>query len=172
MKLITLSALTGLALSTATAHTYGYTVTLDISGLGSWGFQGDPANDILEIFVGENAPLISISWDLYITTVGISWAQEVTIGIFDNQIIVNPAAGDDFSVTNQNYRGSIPVTNMYIGTDGILDIEFYETEWDDNSEAIDAYFEEGSVIIAHFMPTPSTLAIFGFSGLAIARRRR
>ena len=144
-------------------------LTIDISGMASWDFQGDSDNEIAELFIGGAIP-IGISWDVNITTVGISWAEEVTFGIADESLVINPAAGDAFTVTNMNYQGS--VFGGFVGSlDGVMEIEFYETGFDDNANAIDAVFEGGSRITVIF-PAPGTVAVLGLGGLLASRRRR
>tara|TARA_A100000171_G_C2130037_1_gene146090 strand:+ start:1593 stop:2153 length:561 start_codon:yes stop_codon:yes gene_type:complete len=144
-------------------------LSIDISGMASWDFQGDPDNEVAELFTGGAVPL-RIEWDVYITTVGVSWADEVTMGIADEGLEIMPGAGDAFSVNNMNYQGS--VSGDFVGSfDGVLEIEFYETGFDDNADAIDAYFESGSRITLIF-PAPGGLAVLGFGGLIGIRRRR
>ncbi len=177
MKPITIAALAGLTISGITTQSHAQSnITLDVSGLASWGFQGDPANDTISAFLGSPAPqyMSWISWDLNISTVGNSWAEEMTIGLLGGSFLIYPALGDSFSVTNQNYQGGIDPTeiNLGIGTDGILDFEFFETNWDDNTDAIDSFFEAGSTITLHFLPAPGPLALLGLGGLAITRRKR
>jgi hypothetical protein len=144
-------------------------VTIDISGMASWDFQGDPDNEVAELFIGFAIP-IRLEWDVYITTLGASWAEEVTMGIADEGLEIMPGAGDAFPVTNMNYQGSI--TGGFVGSfDGVMEIEFYENGFDDNADAIDAYFEGGSTITVIF-PSPGPLAALGLGGLIGSRRRR
>ncbi|MCA9276765.1 MAG: hypothetical protein KDA29_12115 [Phycisphaerales bacterium] len=144
-------------------------LTIDISGMASWDFQGDPDNEIAELFIGFAIP-IGIEWDVYITTVGTSWAEEVTFGIADESLLISPAAGDAFTVSNMNYQGAI--FGGFVGSfDGVMEIEFFETNFDDNIDQIDAYFEAGSTITIIY-PAPGPLAVFGFGGLFAVRRRR
>ncbi len=144
-------------------------LTIDISGMASWDFQGDPDNEVAELFIGFAIP-IAIGWDVNITTVGSSWADEVTFGIADESLEIMPGAGDSFSVTNMNYQGML--YGGFVGSlDGVMEIEFYESGFDDNADAIDAYFESGSRITL-FFPTPGPLAALGIGGLIGSRRRR
>lgn len=143
--------------------------TIDISGMASWDFQGDPDNEIAELFIGFAIP-IGIEWDVYITTIGTSWAEEVTFGIADESLVISPGAGDAFPVTNMHYQGSI--FGGFVGSfDGVMEIEFYETNFDDNADAVDAYFESGSTITVYF-PAPGALAVLAIGGLFAARRHR
>lgn len=144
-------------------------LTIDVSGMASWDFQGDPDNDIVSLAIGGAIP-IGIEWDLYITTVGVSWAEEVTLGIADESLTINPAFGDAFSVIIMNYQGSL--FGGFSGSpDGVLEIELYEVGFDDNPNGIDAFFESGSTITVLF-PSPGTLGPILFSGLIVSRRRR
>jgi len=144
-------------------------LVIDVTGMESWGFQGDPNNSVFEIIVGGAIP-IGIEWEVNLSTLGISWAEEATLGFLNNQIVIKPGFGDAFSVTNMNYEGSL-FQDIKLGADGILDIEFYETDWDDNTGAIDAFFEPGSTITLIF-PAPGTLGAIGIAGMLFGRRRR
>lgn len=143
-------------------------LTIDVSGMASWDFQGDPDNEIVTLQIGGAIPL-RIEWDLNITTIGTSWASEVTIGIEDYALAISPGMGDDFQVTNMNYRGFVDVGVP--SPDGVLEFEFYETGFDDLPGAPDAFFEQGSTITVIF-PTPGVLMPLGMMGLIQARRRR
>ncbi|MEX0876048.1 MAG: hypothetical protein WD114_01195, partial [Phycisphaerales bacterium] len=136
-------------------------LTIDVSGMASWDFQGDPDNEIVMLQIGGAIPL-RIEWDLYITTIGTSWASEVTIGIEDYALAISPGVGDDFQVTNMNYQGFIDAGNPSL--DGVLEFEFYETGFDDLPGAPDAYFEQGSTITVIF-PAPGALMPDGSGGV-------
>lgn len=164
------AALCGLA----STNSFGDMVTIDISGYSSWDFQGDPQNEIANIMLGPSASITHISWNINLTTVGVSWAEESTIGLMGNIEQITPGFGDGFPVSNMNYQGS-QASSIVLGADAMLDIEFYEFGFDDNADAIDSYFEAGSTITFHgrtLYPTPSTIALFGFTGLCVSRRRR
>ncbi len=152
---------------------------IDISGYQTWGFQGDAQNEILSVFLGAWTSLTSISWDVNLSTIGISWAEEATIGILgsDGGIMLEliPGFGDGFTVTNMNYQGGGDTNIMLMDTGGWLNLEFYETGWDDNAGSPDALFEAGSTITFHGwfeLPTPGIPAVFGVAGLYTTRRRR
>ena len=74
-KTIALAAVAALA-GTAVA---GNSITIDVSGVNSWGFQGDPQNEFINVFVGAGASITNIAWDVNLTTLGISWADENTM---------------------------------------------------------------------------------------------
>jgi len=150
------------------------TLTIDVSGMESWDFQGDPDNTILNALVGNGANITNIAWDVNLTTLGVSWAEENTMGFFGNSVVINPGFGDAFTVSNANYSGS-QATNITLGVDGMLDIEFYEVIFDDNLDLVDSFYEAGSTITLSgtgFVPTPGSLAVLGLGGLVAGRRRR
>ncbi len=168
-KTITLAAI---AATAGLAHA-GTSLTIDVSGMASWEFQGDALNTILDIFIGASASVTNISWDVNLTTFGISWGQENTMG-FNGTEEVFVAPGVDTVVTNVNFTGS-QASSLVMAADGMLSIEFYETEWNDNSADVDSVFEAGSSITltgTGLVPTPGSLAVLGLGGLAAARRRR
>ncbi|MBL4697876.1 MAG: PEP-CTERM sorting domain-containing protein [Phycisphaerales bacterium] len=149
----------------------GQTLVIDVSGAQSFGFQGDPINEIMNVLVGAGANITNIAWDVNLTTFGVSWAEENTMGFFGNSVAINPGLGDAFTVINANYAGSM-ATNFTLGGDGNLDIEFYEVGFDDNAGAVDSLYESGSTVTITYTPAPSALAVLGLGGLVAGRRRR
>ncbi|MCR9076306.1 MAG: hypothetical protein NXI07_09745, partial [bacterium] len=93
-------------------------LTIDISGLSSNDFLGDPDNHVLSVFYGAGASITTIGWNVNLTTVGISWADEATI-TFNNTFSVSPGAGDAFTVSNMNYQGSAS-SSLVLGGDGLV----------------------------------------------------
>jgi len=157
--------------ATAGMAAAGSTLVIDVSGIESWEFQGDALNTILNVFVGANASITNIAWDVNLTTLGISWAEENTMGFFGDSEQVFVAPGLPEVVTNVNFTGS-QASSIVLGVDGMLDIEFYETDWNDNPAAVDGFYEAGSSITITYTPAPSALAVLGLGGLVAGRRRR
>lgn len=146
-------------------------VTIDISGMSSFGFQGNPENDVLSVFFGAGASITSVGWDVNLTTIGVSWADEATF-TFQNTLSVNPAAGDAFTVSNMNYQGSASGF-ISAGSDGLIQIELHEVGFDDNPDAPDAIYEAGSFLyLGNALPSPGTIGVFGIVGLVGVHRRR
>ncbi len=155
-----------------------FTYTIDVSGISFNDAQGSALNHTLDIYAGLSNEIIGIGWDVNLTTIGPSWASEATI-VFQDQIELVPAIREDFPVTNQNYSSN-GILNLYQqGLDNIvltntpyLNIEFFDT-FVDHGGTGDAYFEAGSVLyIQHIYPSPNTLALLSFAGIASSRRRR
>ena len=57
-KTIALAAVAALA-GTAAAQS---SITIDVSGVNSWGFQGDPQNEFINVFLGAGASITNIAW--------------------------------------------------------------------------------------------------------------
>ncbi len=165
-KTIALAAVAALA-GTAAAQS---SLTVDIGGIQSWGFQGDAQNEFLSVFVGAGASITSLSWDLTLTTFTPSWAEENTM-TFNNSQSLNVAAGDAFVVTNAAYAGSTGSALVLDGT-GLLSIEFHEVDFDDILGGVDSVYGQGSTLTIGYVPTPGSLAVLGLGGLVAGRRRR
>ncbi len=162
-------ALAAIAASAGLAH--GQTLVIDVTGIESWEFAGDALNTIMNVFVGASATITNIAWDVNMTTAGISWAEENTMGFFGNSEEVFAGFGVAAAVTNANFAGS-QASSIVLGADGMLDIEFYESVWNDNAAAVDSFYEAGSSITISYVPAPSALAVLGLGGLVAGRRRR
>lgn len=163
-KTIALAAVAALA-----GTAMGTDLVLDVSGVESWDFQGDANNTILNVFVGAGATITNIAWNVNLTTVGISWADENTM-TFNGAQSINVATGDAFTVSNANYAGSA-ASGIVLDGSGMLSIEFHEVGFDDNANAVDSFFNSGSLTIS-YVPAPSALAVLGLGGMAAGRRRR
>ena len=147
----------------------GTDLVIDVSGVESWDFQGDPDNTILNVFVGAGATITNIAWNVNMTTVGISWADENTM-TFNGSQSINPGLGDAFTVSNQNYAGSA-ASSLVLDGSGMLSIEFHEVGFDDNADAVDSFYNSGSITVS-YVPAPGALAVLGMGGLVAGRRRR
>ena len=163
-KTIALAAVAALA-----GTAMGTDLVIDVSGIESWDFQGDANNTILNVFVGAGATITNIAWNVNLTTIGISWADENTM-TFNGAQSINVAAGDAFTVSNANYAGSA-ASGIVLDGSGMLSIEFHEVGFDDNANAVDSFFNSGSLTVS-YVPAPSALAVLGLGGLAAGRRRR
>lgn len=158
----------------------GITHTIDLTGIQFNEAQGSVLNDVLAITFPPAGfiDIVGIGWDISLTTIGLSWASDATIG-FEDQIFITPGQSDNFSVSNMHYGsgGILDLTDhglsdIRLTGDFTLDIEFFDT-FVDNEGTGDAFFEPGSVLyIRHIYPTPGTLAALGLGGLLASQRRR
>ncbi len=157
------------------------TLVLDVSGMSFNDAPGSALNEILSVFIGVGGEVTGIGWDVNLTSIGASWANEAVMG-FEGQVNLTVAA-DANPVSNMNYASGIVdlsddagLPNITVGADGILDIEFSES-FVDNGGTGDNFFEAGSTITivgtgSGFVPTPGSLAVLGLGGLVAGRRRR
>jgi hypothetical protein len=155
-------------------------VVLDISGYESIDNQGSPNNQIAEFFVGPFQDIFAIEWDVNLTTIGGSWAEEAAISFGGGDVVLTPGFRDSFPVTNANYSSDGIVNlqdqglpNILVGSDGYLRLEFFET-FDDAEGETDAIWLDGSTITVYtpLWPTPGTTSALAFAGLIASRRRR
>ncbi|MBO6512506.1 MAG: PEP-CTERM sorting domain-containing protein [Phycisphaerales bacterium] len=154
------------------------TLTIDISGVNSWDLQLDADNEVLMQSVLANANIVGIGWDVNLATVGASWLSEATMN-FEDALFLTVGIGDDFAGTASYSSGGIldltaltTPLDFFLGADGILDIEFFES-FDDVADEIDATFGQGSSLqIQYVVPAPGAVAMLGLGGLVAGRRRR
>lgn len=154
--------------------------TIDISGMQSWGLDGDPQNQLNVFIVPQNGfgVILGIHYDITIETIDGSWLEEVNIrfgnsdGTFDGNWpdTFAPGAGDSFSGT-QRYTGFFN-TDIHLNPDSEFYISLFES-FDDNAGLPDAVLLAGSTMtFEYFIPTPGTNAILAVGLLTATRRRR
>lgn len=155
------------------------TITIDLSGVDSWDVAGDSDNTFISQFLGANANVVGIGWDVNLATVGASWLSEPVMD-FEGAIFLTVGIGDDFAGTASYSSGGIldltaltTPLDFFVGADGLLDIEFFEG-YDDVADAIDATFGQGSSVQIQYVvvPAPGAVAMLGLGGLVAGRRRR
>jgi len=179
----TRNALTLTAALAASTTTFAQDDTIDISGLQSWGLDGDPDNETGIYFPGELDPelgyiILRIDYDITIQTLGQSWLDEVNIrfgnsdGTFDGSWSDTfiPGLGSSFSGT-QRFVGSF-LTDIHLNEDAEFRITLFET-FDDNLFSPDAVLLPGSTMtFVRFIPSPGTANMLLFGALITGTRRR
>lgn len=157
--------------------------TIDISGLESWGLDGDLQNQNAVFFPGPLDPdlgyiILQIDYDITIQTFGDSWLSDVNVrfGNSDGSFhgswpdVFTPGAGADYSGV-QRFAGSF-MTDIHINADGEFHVELFES-FDDNPGALDAYIMPGSTMtFGRFIPAPSATATLAVAALGVGTRRR
>ena len=155
--------------------------TFDVSGMQSWGLDGDFDNETMSFFPTQGAPfnvILEIAYDLNIQTLGNSLLSDVSVrfgnstGTFDGgwPDVFNPGFAHDLS-GRKRFVGSF-LTDFQLNADGELRFSLFELS-DDNPNAVDAVFLPGSTItVSYFIPSPSSAVLLGMGGLLAVRRRR
>jgi len=157
--------------------------SIDISGLQSWGLDGDPDNETGIYFPGELDPelgyiILSIDYDITIQTFGQSWLDDVNIrfgnsdGTFDGNWpdTFIPGLGNSLSGT-QRFVGSFS-TDIHLNEDAEFHVTLFE-DFDDNFFSPDAVLLPGSTMsLGRFVPSPGTANLLLFGALITGTRRR
>lgn len=178
-KLIILGA--ALALSTGTALA-DFVHVVDIAGIESRDNQWDPDNVVLAVDVasavglpaGTPIDLNGVGWDVSLQTESGSTLAEASIYFDENVspgssgLTLTPGAGDGWPGMGDYSSGGIVDVSDIALPDGVLRIEFYETN-DQYPDFADAVWTAGTLTV-RVTPEPSALLMLGV-GMLVLRRR-
>ncbi len=164
--------------------------SVDISGITSNDPLGALGNNFLLIDVaaaagkpaGTNMTMMGIGWNVFQSSIGASWGQEMLMHFSDSTQSVGGQTFDlrpsvtgapIVGIENNTSGGLVDLTSNGLQNirlpDGILRIEFFET-YDDNIGA-DGLWNAGSTIdIA--IPSPGAVGLLGLAGVATLGRKR
>jgi hypothetical protein len=135
----------------------------DLTGQTFVDLEGDADNTILMLDIGAalgmagmDVEVNAIGWNFTLTTLGLSWASEATIGFDWNHDLVNDvylnASTTDAPVTMEVLSSGGPVSLASFGIPngfvpgGVLRVELFDV-FDDNPDAPDAVIDTGSLTI-------------------------
>ena len=183
-KAIAAAALLGIA---GLAMAEGEAVVIDISGVESWDLEGDASNTILNVDLasavglpaGSPVTITGIGWDVTYETVGASWLSESTISFGDTlgapSLFLTPSGTGAPGIESNASDGILKLVDLGLEdipvTDGVVDIEFFET-FDDVADEVDGFYQTGSTLTLQVVPAPGAMALLGLAGVAARRRRR
>lgn len=168
----------GQSLNTNDLRTGGATLytCIELQGIESWDGAGDLSNIVIEEFLGVGTEIVGARWeDVQLTTNGNSFLNEASIGLND-EVAIRVGAADNFSGSGTyNSDGLFDfLANeiSYTLDDGMLAVEFFETQ-DDAPDAVDALYSGGKLYIYYIpVPSPGSMALLGIAGAVLTRRQR
>lgn len=177
--------LAGLSLLVCTSAFAGPLTFTFSDGFDSVGEFGDPDNIVLNLDVGANARITSVSYAVNVTAYDPSWLDELSFAFTNSKVtegvILEPGLGDLVSGTT-DYSGTIDLVlnglDFTVGVDGILRLEFFEY-FDDDDVFPDGRWNFGSITfgIEPFeepapVPEPASTLLVAAGLAAMAYRRR
>ena len=153
------------------------TILIDVAGVTSNGFEGDASNDVLTLPGFQAGDIIhSVKWDINVSTVSPSWADEMNVGLTDtgnDNKFLNIEFFPGLATTVTNFAGSgMSSAGDYVMTGSSINLEFYEDGFDDIIGP-DAIYNSGTIRVNYTaIPGPGVLAVLGAAGLFGRKRRR
>lgn len=162
------------------------TLTFDVTGIESIGALFASGNRVELFDIGADSHVTGISYDLTIEAFSPSWLSEISIAFADSDflggVLISPGTGDNVPGV-ESYSDTFHLVleglDFFVGSDGLLYVEFYE-ELDDPSVEPDGRYLSGTVRVEYEpvaapVPEPATWAMmiggFGLVGGAMRRRK-
>lgn len=107
-------------------------LVVDTTGILNNDERGAVSNIVLDFYVGANASVTSLQWDVNVTSYAGSYLSEMKLTFSDtlgNGVTFTPGNGDDFDGT-MDYAGFQDLGELgqifAVGDDGILRLEFHD----------------------------------------------
>jgi hypothetical protein len=132
LALIMATAVMTFGVAKAEAQQLGTHLQVDTIGILNNDERGAASNVVLDFYVGPEASITSLRWDVNVTSYAGSYLSEMKITFSDilgHGITFTPGDGDDFDGT-MDYAGFQDFGELgqvfKVGTDGILRLEFHD----------------------------------------------
>lgn len=174
----------------ACTSAFAVPITINLGGanpIDSVGVFGDPANTTYDLFVGANATISSISFNVNLTAYPSSTLGDISVAFTDTTItdgvFLSPADGSTASGTGtfQGRDDLAPQDAVFnVGSDGLLRFEFFEGS--DDLPGVDGLWNFGYFVIditqaetpPAGVPEPASVVLMaaGLAMMGIAARRR
>jgi hypothetical protein len=154
---------------------------INIQGTPSMEGFGDPLNFVGNHFLGANAHITGIGWDVELQTVAAaSYLSEMVVNFgrtSGGAVNLTVGIGDDNpGLMFYSSGGIVDIVGLgldfNLDGDGLLRTEFFES-FNDAVGSIDGLWKGGFLRIEYtVVPAPSAMALLGLGGLVATRRRR
>jgi hypothetical protein len=164
-------------------------ITVRVRNVQSVGLFGDPANTVTTVFVGANAFISAISFNVNLTAYPSSTLGDISVAFTDTTVtdgvFLSPADGSTASGT-ATFAGLSDLvlqgSAFTVGSDGLLRFEFFENS--DDIDGVDGLWNFGYFVIdvtqavttppPAGVPEPASVILMagGLAMMGIAARRR
>jgi hypothetical protein len=163
-------------------------ITVAVQDVQSVGLFGNPANTVTTVFVGANAFISSISFNVNLTAYSLSTLGDISVAFTDTTVtdgvFLSPADGSTASGT-ATFAGlsdlMLQGSAFTVGSDGYLRFEFFENR--DDIDGVDGLWNFGYFVIDVIqavtpppagVPEPASVVLMaaGLAMMGYAGRRR
>ncbi|MEL4180947.1 PEP-CTERM sorting domain-containing protein [Roseateles sp. PN1] len=156
----------------------GSGLVLDVSGIDSKDALGSPLNTVLNVQVGANALINSLTWDLQLQAFDPSWLSHIKLSLGPSSgaglVAFTPGINDEYS-GSAHYSGSANLVDyglaFQVGADGLLRLEFFEGV-DNGVEPTDGKWLSGTLSLGISpVPEPSSYGLMALGLIVLLGSR-